>query len=605
MSDEVKNNKKKSVEEELIRLYTNFESETSANNDSKQNKIEADDDLFDAEDSFDFCEDRSDVSENSIDLKNKSVTDRQRLLFADKYNQFGKETFENSDEKNTDNADVNVGINYKSSGNIREEKSEIEQPEASAKNDSILNGCTESVKQAGEALSADAVSNYDSDYNSNAETGASAKAYDDTGVGAEAEITDFSETKLLLAAEKKSNPAKSDNKRASGRKFNEKLEMKYNKNAVLSEESIRPDIKYNALAKTKKKHFERIIDNYSRSGSSEKLLSDSPYITAGKTPGNIYTDFIIAAVPLLIWAIYLYGFRVILVSLVSVLSCVCFELWFEYLVHRRVTIQNMSAVKEGLFLSLLFPAAVPLWIPVVAAFFGTVVIKELFGGLGKNLFNPSLAGFALVSVIFRESVSAFTVPFSNIPLVGITSEILNGISGVYPLSAVCGGSLPSGSYAEMIIGQRVGSIGEVYAILICAGLIYLIVRRVISWQIPVSFLAVTIFLYFVFPRHILSYRFTITEMLCGMIPLCAVYFAADFSTAPIFKSGKIFFGIGCGVITVIFRYVGIGIYSAVYAVLAMNIAARPIDLYVVPSFSKMFRGGKVLFGRKRISENNK
>ena len=90
-----------------------------------------------------------------------------------------------------------------------------------------------------------------------------------------------------------------------------------------------------------------------------------------------------------------------------------------------------------------------------------------------------------------------------------------------------------------------------------------------------------------------------------MIPLCAVYFAADFSTAPIFKSGKIFFGIGCGVITVIFRYVGIGIYSAVYAVLAMNIAARPIDLYVVPSFSKMFRGGKVLFGRKRISENNK
>lgn len=104
------------------------------------------------------------------------------------------------------------------------------------------------MKQAGEALSADAVSNYDSDYNSNAETGASAKAYDDTGVGAEAEITDFSETKLLLAAEKKSNPAKSDNKRASGRKFNEKLEMKYNKNAVLSEESIRPDIKYNALA---------------------------------------------------------------------------------------------------------------------------------------------------------------------------------------------------------------------------------------------------------------------------------------------------------------------------------------------------------------------
>lgn len=131
----------------------------------------------------------------------------------------------------------------------------------------------------------------------------------------------------------------------------------------------------------------------------------------------------------------------------SVLSCVCFELWFEYLIHRRVTVQNMSAAKEGLFLSLLFPAAVPLWIPVVAAFFGTVVIKEIFGGIGKNLLNPSLAGFALVSIVFRESVAVFTAPFSRLSLLA-TEEMISGISGVYPLSAICGRSLPSGSYAE-------------------------------------------------------------------------------------------------------------------------------------------------------------
>ncbi len=634
MSDGGKENRKKSVEEELFRLYTNFEAETSENEDTRQGGNEEDDDIFDAEDSFDLCEDRPDVSENELDFKDGLAENKPRNLSADKYNQFGKEAYENIKEENINSTNVNAGHNYslgrmsrasgtadsvfensighnpvpnnlesdaapaaphdgsspllKLSEEVWEENSGKEQSETSIEKDNTSERYSESGKQAAAAFNAETVE--------------------------AAELADSfpSKQKSTDNAEKESGINKFGNKKNVKRKFNEKLEIKYNKNSILSDGNLREgegnlqaEKKNNASAKEKKNRFERIIDNYSRSGSSEKLLSDSPYITAGKTPMNMYADFIIAAVPLLIWAVYLYGFRVILVSLVSVLSCVCFELWFEYLVYRRVTVQNLSAVKEGLFLSLLFPAAVPLWIPIVAAFFGTVVIKELFGGLGKNLLNPSLAGFALVSVIFRESAAVFTAPFSYLPLFGAADEVLSGMSGLYPLSSVCGGSLPSGSYAEMIIGQRAGSIGEVSAVLICAGLIYLIMRRVISWQIPISFLVVSIFLYFVFPRHILSYRFTITEMLCGMIPLCAVYFASDFSTAPIFKSGKIIFGAGCGVLTVILRYAGVGIYSTVYAILVMNLAARPIDLYVIPFFAKMFRSGKIRFSRRSISENNK
>lgn len=551
MSDGGKENKKKSVEEELFRFYTNFEAKTSEKTGFHLSKDDADDDIFDAEDSFDLCEDRSGVSESSSDFKGSLSADKSRLFFAEKYNQIDKEN-------------ENIENDQKSSETICEDGSERNQPEASEKRDNA------SERYSGTGRQDEKVFNAELDTLSDETKAVSSKQ------------------KSVYNAEKKSGFSPSGNKKAFKRILNEKFEKKYSKNSAVGKDNIQEDKKTDTLVKGKKSRFAgRIINNFSRSKSSEKLLSDSPYITAGKTPGNIYTDFIIAAVPLLIWAVYLYGFRVLLVSLVSVLSCVCFELWFEYLIHRRVTVQNMSAAKEGLLLSLLFPAAVPLWIPVVAAFFGTVVIKEIFGGIGKNLLNPSLAGFALVSIVFRESVAVFTAPYSRLSLLA-TEEMISGISGVYPLSAICGRSLPSGSYAEMILGQRVGSIGEVSAVLICAGLIYLIVRCVISWQVPVSFLAVTILLYFIFPRHLLSYRFTITEMLCSMIPLCAVYFAPDFSTVPLFKSGKILFGFGCGVLTVIFRYVGVGIYSTVYAILIMNLTARPIDLYVIPFLTRIF-----------------
>ena len=279
-------------------------------------------------------EDRSGVSESSSDFKGSLSADKSRLFFAEKYNQFDKEN-------------ENIENDQKSSETICEDGSERNQSEASEKRDNA------SERYSGTGRQAEEVFNAELDTVSDETKAVSSKQ------------------KSVYNAEKKSDFSPSGNKKAFKRIFNEKFEKKYSKNSAVGKDDIQEDKKTDTLVKGKKSRFAgRIINNFSRSKSSEKLLSDSPYITAGKTPGNIYTDFIIAAVPLLIWAVYLYGFRVLLVSLVSVLSCVCFELWFEYLIHRRVTVQNMSAAKEGLFLSLLFPAAVPLWIPVVAAFFG-------------------------------------------------------------------------------------------------------------------------------------------------------------------------------------------------------------------------------------------
>lgn len=310
--------------------------------------------------------------------------------------------------------------------------------------------------------------------------------------------------------------------------------------------------------------------------------SGSPYSSMSTSVRSLSVDFLPALLPILIWAVFVYGIRVLVISAVSVMSCVIFELWFEYLIRRRVTVSDLSAVSDGLLISLLMPASVPIWIPVVAAFFGTVIIKCLFGGRGRSLLQPSLAGFAFVSLILRNSVTAFTKPLSRLPLGGIDESMMTELASAYPLSGISGQNLSDLSYTDMIIGLRAGSIGEISILLIAVALIYLLVRRVITWHVPVSFIAVSGALFYLLPRNPVIGRFAAVELLCGIIPLCAVFFASDFTVSPIFSMSKIIYGAGCGACTVLFRYLGLGIYSAVYAVLIMNLLSRPLDMLFVP-----------------------
>lgn len=311
------------------------------------------------------------------------------------------------------------------------------------------------------------------------------------------------------------------------------------------------------------KHFQKGI-----------AVSEAPFVTCGEGVRRIMLDVIVAMLPSLIWAVYVFGFRIITVTAVSAASCFLSELWFEYLVRRRITVGDLSAVSEGIMLALLMPASVPLWIPVVAGFFGTVFVKCLFGGQGRNIFKPSLAGFAFVSVALKSFVSGYyTEPMSRLLPFAASSD--TG-SVFYPLSDVCGEVLPMYSYGEMFMGLRPGAVGEISVLMILLGAAYLILRHIISWRIPVCYVlscAVIFSAFSMYPGN----RFMVTEVFCSLVPVCAVFFASDFSAAPVFGYGKIIFGVGCGVVTAALRYAGAGIYSPVYAVLIMELLSRPLD----------------------------
>lgn len=340
---------------------------------------------------------------------------------------------------------------------------------------------------------------------------------------------------------------------------------------IRTEPSVRESKRSYSVKVTDKKVKTAVKMRRAKKGIS---VSDAPFITCGESAWRITLDIIVAMLPSLIWAVYVFGPRIITVTAISVISCFLSELWFEYLVRRRVTVGDLSAVAEGIMLALLMPASVPLWIPVVAGFFGIVFAKCLFGGQGRNIFKPSLAGFAFVSIVLRSFVDGFyTEPMARLLPFSLSSAV-QGVS--YPLSNVCGEVLPMYSYGEMFMGVRPGAIGEISVLMILLGAAYLIFRHIISWHIPVCFVlscAVIFSVFSLYPGN----RFMMTEVFCSLIPLCAVFFASDLSSSPVFSFGKLIFGIGCGIATAILRYSGVGIYSPVYAVLIMELFSRPLD----------------------------
>ncbi len=340
---------------------------------------------------------------------------------------------------------------------------------------------------------------------------------------------------------------------------------------IRTEPFVRESKRSDAVKATDKKIRSAAKPRHTKKGIA---VSDAPFITCGESAWRITLDIIVAMLPSLIWAVYVFGPRIITVTAISVISCFLSELWFEYLVRRRVTVGDLSAIAEGIMLALLMPASVPLWIPVVAGFFGIVFAKCLFGGQGRNIFKPSLAGFAFVSIVLRSFVDGFyTEPMTRL-LPFSSSSAVQGVS--YPLSNVCGEVLPMYSYGEMFMGIRPGAIGEISVLMILLGAAYLIFRHIISWHIPVCFVfsgAVIFSVFSLYPGN----RFMMTEVFCSLVPVCAVFFASDLSSAPVCGCGKLIFGTGCGIVTAVLRYAGAGIYSPVYAVLIMELFSRPLD----------------------------
>ncbi|MGN1048532.1 MAG: RnfABCDGE type electron transport complex subunit D [Eubacteriales bacterium] len=307
-------------------------------------------------------------------------------------------------------------------------------------------------------------------------------------------------------------------------------------------------------------------------------VSPSPHIRHGDTTRSIMRDVLIALTPALVWGVICFGLRALAVVIISVASAVIFEYGFEKLLHRHVTTGDLSAVVTGLLLGLNLPASVPYWMPVVGAFFAIVVVKQLFGGIGKNFLNPALAARVFLFA-WPGEMTTFTEPFKRLSVFLSQSDIT---ATATPLASLKNGELPSESWADLIFGKCGGTIGEISAVLLLVGGCYLLIRRVISWHIPVSYISTVLLLALIFPKNEDVLAFAFSEVLSGGLILAAFFMATDYATSPVTPKGRIIFGVGCGLITVFIRYFGGYPEGVSFSILIMNTLVYYIDKFTRP-----------------------
>lgn len=305
----------------------------------------------------------------------------------------------------------------------------------------------------------------------------------------------------------------------------------------------------------------------------------APFIRTSERVHSLMMDVIIALLPAFLWGVYTFGTRVLTVAVVSVASCVLFEAILQLIRRRPVTIFDLSAVVTGLLLTMGFSSAVPIWMPVVGAFISIVVIKGLFGGLGRNLINPALAA-RVVLLMWPNALHTFTAPGERLTGIGLPQVE----SVTTPLDALHNGVFPGVTLSDLILGRTAGCIGEIFPVLLLAGGVYLVVRRVISWRIPVSYIVTVACLAFLFPQiEGANLNYMLCQLFSGGLLLGAIFMATDPVTSPTTPAGHWLYGVGCGVLTILFRYFGFFAEGMPFAILLMNLLTVVIDRCVIPT----------------------
>lgn len=280
-----------------------------------------------------------------------------------------------------------------------------------------------------------------------------------------------------------------------------------------------------------------------------------------------------ALLPVIIWAVYLFGARVLTVIAVSCASSLASETLLTLAIYKKPRISDLTSVVSGVMLAMTLPAAVPLWIPAVGGVIA-MGIKQLSGGSGRNFLNPALFARTVIMLAFGK-LMFYTEPFAKLPLFASVSRDLAADTAMNALNS---GNFPAESGFEMFYGRCAGNIGEISALLIILGGLFLLLRKVISYKIPLSFILTVAFLTYVFPKiEIDSTSFAVYSMLSGGVIFAAVFMATDHTTSPCTTLGQVIYGVGCGGLTVLLRYSGLFYDGAYPAVLIMNELARPID----------------------------
>ena len=319
--------------------------------------------------------------------------------------------------------------------------------------------------------------------------------------------------------------------------------------------------------------------------NDQKLLSvaPSPHVKHSDNARTIMLDVVIAMIPALVWAVYMFGWRVLSVVLISVASSVIFEYLFQKLLKRPVTVLDFSAVVTGMLIAFNLPVSVALWVPVMGSFFAIVIVKQLFGGIGKNVVNPALAARVFLFTAWPGEINGYVEPLTD-KLNALSVNAGDIVAGATPLASLKLGKTPDVGIFDLFIGNMPGCIGEISAMLILIGGLYLLLRRVITWHIPVAYLGTVAVLSFIFPQtqSVQAYEFMLMELCSGGLMLGAIFMATDYATSPVTSSGRVIYGIGCGAITVFIRYFGGYSEGVSFAILIMNLLVWYIDKWTRP-----------------------
>ena len=297
-----------------------------------------------------------------------------------------------------------------------------------------------------------------------------------------------------------------------------------------------------------------------------KLLnvSSSPHVRSNETTQSIMVDVAIAMLPATAFGVFQFGLHALLVLIVTIAACVLSEYVFEKITKRPCTISDFSAVVTGMILALNMPPEIALWIPALGGVFAIIVVKQLYGGLGQNFMNPALAARCFLLISFTGQMSAFT---------------LDGWTGATPLAVLKAGE--SVDVAAMFIGKIPGTIGEVSVIALLIGAAYLVVKKVISLRIPVTYILTTAVFVFIFGQQDLYY--VLAHLCGGGLIFGAFFMATDYVTSPITPKGQIVFGILLGILTGLFRIFGGSAEGVSYAIIISNLLVPLIERFTLPT----------------------
>lgn len=300
-------------------------------------------------------------------------------------------------------------------------------------------------------------------------------------------------------------------------------------------------------------------------------ISVSPHIHSKNSTQRIMLDVLISLLPATIAGIVIFGLNALLVIAVCVAVCVLGEFVFNKITKKPLTISDLSAAVTGLLLALNLPANVPLWQAGVGSLFAIIIVKCIFGGIGRNVVNPAITGRVFMLVAFSSMTKA--------------AFPLDSTAGATPLAEIVTGK--EVILTDLLLGNVGGAIGETCKVALLIGGAYLLVRRVITWHIPVAFIGTTFI--FTLAVHEFDFMLALSLILSGGLLLGAFFMATDYVTSPTTPLGKIIFGIGAGLITVLIREWGIYPEGVSFAILIMNILNPYIDMLTA---RKLFGGAK-------------